>query len=73
MEPFIINLANNVQYSVTPVYQDGAELSYQLSIDGKPQGSITPFLEDIGLTWRSDDIDPLIVDEIGELIEDHEE
>ena len=73
MEPFIITLTNSIQYTVTPIYFNGKDLTYQLSIEGLSSGSITPFVEEFGLTWRSDDIDPMTIDEISKLIEDHEE
>jgi len=73
MEPFIITLANGVQYMVTPAYFNGKDLTYRLSIGGVSSGSIIPFVEEYGLTWISDDIDPLTIDEIGKLIENNEE
>lgn len=71
---FNITLAESIHFTITPMYVNDRDLTYQLSIAGKVHGSLIPDIDDeIGLTWRTEDnIDPILVNMIGRMIDYHE-
>lgn len=68
---FIITLAERINFTVTPMYINDKDLTYQLSIDGKVHGSLIPDIDDdLGLIWRTEDnIDQQLVNMIGKMID----
>ncbi|WP_158797672.1 hypothetical protein [Pedobacter sp. L105] len=73
MAPFNITLADNIEFTVTPVHLNGTAISYQISIAGKNHGLLTPYTDDhTGVAWRTDDpMDSSLVNMIGRLIDHH--
>ena len=68
---FDITLGESIHLTITPMYVNDKDLSYQISIGGKVHGHLIPDLDDdLGLIWRTNDnIDPRLVNVIGKLID----
>ena len=75
MDPFVLTLAENIKIDVVPAHLNGKDLVYHLFIDGKAHGSLIPYADDNAqLGWRTDDnIDPILVQTIGAMIDEYEQ